>query len=142
TLFRSACIAALAFSAPLTAQTMPRKPASSSPSPSASASSAASPGKPSPRPIPFHGMVSAMDKNGKTFTIAGKEKSRVFKVTDKTTVTKGGNTATIEEIVQNEEVSGSYWKSADGSLEAKTVKIGPVKERKSEESKKARISSS
>ena len=83
-----------------------------------------------------------MDKNRKTFTIAGKEKSRVFKVTEKTTVMKGGNTATIEEIVQNEEVSGSYWKNADGSLEAKAVKIGPVKEKKSEESKKVRISSS
>jgi hypothetical protein len=87
-------------------------------------------------------MVSAMDKNGKTFTIAGKEKSRVFKITDKTTVTKGGNAATIKDIAPNEEVSGSYWKNADGSLEAKTVTIGPVKEKKSEESKKARTSSS
>jgi hypothetical protein len=137
-----ACLAALAFSTPLTAQTMPRKSGSSSPSPSASASPVASPAKSSPHPIPFHGMVSAMDKNGKTFTIAGKEKSRAFKVTDKTTVTKGGNAATIKDIAQNEEVSGSYWKNADGSLEAKTVKIGPVKERKSEESKKARTSSS
>ena len=83
-----------------------------------------------------------MDKNGKTFTIAGKEKSRVFKITDKTTVTKGGNAATIKDIAPNEEVSGSYWKNADGSLEAKTVKIGPVKEKKSEEIKKARTSSS
>ena len=133
-----ACIAALAFSAPLDAQTMRRKSDSPSPSPSASASPAASPSKPSPRSNPFHGMVSAVDQNGKTFTIAGKEKSRVFKVTDKTTVTKGGNAATIKDIAQNEEVSGSYWKNADGSLEAKTVKIGPVKEKKSEESKKAK----
>jgi hypothetical protein len=130
-----AYIVALAFCVPLTAQTMPRKSASSSPSPSASASAVASPGKPSPHPIPFHGMVSAMDKNGKTFTIAGKEKSRVFKITDKTTVTKGGNAATIKDIAQNEEVSGSYWKNADGSLEAKQVKIGPMSEKKKESKK-------
>jgi len=137
-----AYIAALAFSAPLAAQTMARKSDSPSPSPSASASPAASPSKPSPRSNPFHGMASAVDQNGKTFTIAGKEKSRVFKVTDKTTVTKGGNAATIKDIAHNEEVSGSYWKNADGSLEAKTVKIGPVKEKKSEESKKAKTSAS
>src|SRR5947209_14022660 len=61
-----ACIAALAFSAPLDAQTMRRKSDSPSPSPSASASPAASPSKPSARSNPFHGMVSAADQNAKT----------------------------------------------------------------------------
>lgn len=84
-----------------------------------------------------------MDNNGKMFTIAGKEKSRVFKITDKTTVTKGGNAATIKDIAQNEEVSGLYWKNADGSLEAKQVKIGPMSEKKSgEEGKKPKATSS
>jgi hypothetical protein len=87
-------------------------------------------------------MVSGVDQNAKTFAIAGKTTSRVFKVTDKTAVTKAGNPATMADIVENQEVSGSYWKNADGSLDAKTVKIGPVKEKKSEESKKARTSSS
>ncbi|PYL65508.1 MAG: hypothetical protein DMF25_03420 [Verrucomicrobia bacterium] len=63
-------------------------------------------------------MISAVDQKAKTFTTAGKEKTRVFKVTDKTTVTKGGNAATIKDIVENEEVSGSYWKNPDGTLEA------------------------
>jgi hypothetical protein len=35
----------------------------------------------------------------------------------------------MKDIAENEEVSGSYWKNADGSLEAQTVKIGPVKEK-------------
>ena len=127
-----ACIAALAFSAPLAAQTMARKSDSPSPSPSASASPAASPSKPSPRSNPFHGMVSAADQNAKTFTIAGKTTSRAFKVTDKTAVTKAGNPATIADIVENQEVSGSYRKNADCTLEAKTVKIGPISEKKKE----------
>jgi hypothetical protein len=36
----------------------------------------------------------------------------------------------MKDIAENEEVSGSYWKNADASLEGKTVKIGPVKEEK------------
>ena len=109
-LISGVCIAALAFCVALSAQTMPRK--STSPSSAASptakaASSSASPAKQSTRLIPFHGMVSAVDQSAKTFTIAGKEQSRVFKVTDKTTVTKGGNAATIKDIAENEEVSGS-----------------------------------
>jgi hypothetical protein len=31
------------------------------------------------------------------------------------------------------------WKNADGSLEAKTLKIGPVKEKKSEEARRPRL---
>jgi hypothetical protein len=81
-------------------------------------------------------MVSAVDQTAKTFTIAGKEASRVFKVTDKTVVTKAGQPASMADITDNVEVSGSYWKAADGSLEAKTVKIGPASEKKAGEKRK------
>jgi uncharacterized membrane protein YkoI len=77
------------------------------------------------RAIPFHGMISAVDNRAKTFTIAGKEHSRSFKITDKTTMTKAGAPATMKDVVANEEVRGSYWKVMDGTLEAKTVKLGP-----------------
>jgi hypothetical protein len=70
-------------------------------------------------------MISAVDQKAKTFTIAGKEKSRVFKITDKTVVTKAGAPATMKDVVANEEVRGSYWKMTDGTLEAKSVKLGP-----------------
>jgi len=70
-------------------------------------------------------MISAVDHRAKTFTIAGKEHSRVFKVTDKTVMTKAGAPATIKDAVANEEARGSYWKVTDGTLEAKTVKLGP-----------------
>ncbi|MEY2574168.1 MAG: hypothetical protein QOJ87_2381 [Verrucomicrobiota bacterium] len=70
-------------------------------------------------------MISAADQKAKTFTIAGKEHSRVFKVTDKTVITKAGAPATMKDVVANEEARGSYWKVTDGTLEAKTVKLGP-----------------
>jgi hypothetical protein len=78
------------------------------------------------RAIPFHGMISAADQSAKTFTLAGKEKARVFKVTGQTVLTRAGAPATMKDIVANEEVRGSYVKTADGSLEARTVKLGPV----------------
>jgi len=120
------CVTNLALCMPISAQTMPRKPSSPAVSPSATAASAAAPAKQSARPIPFHGMISAVDQNAKTFTIAGKAKSRVFKVTNKTAITKTGTASRMQDITENEEASGSYWKNADGTLEAKMVKIGPL----------------
>ena len=114
-------IASLVFPLSLGAQT----PTPGSPSPATSAS----PGKPPTRPIPFHGMVSAVDQKNKTFTISGKEATRVFKVTDKTSIMKGAATVTMKDIVDNEEVSGAYWKNPDGSLEAKFVKLGPMEKK-------------
>jgi hypothetical protein len=73
-------------------------------------------------------MISAVDQKAKTFTIAGKEKSRMFKVTDKTFLSKAGLPATMKDVVVNEEARGSYWKAADGTLEAKKVKLGPMTE--------------
>lgn len=105
-----------------------------SPSPAPTAASAPASTKTTPAPskekteraIPFHGMVSAVDQTAKTFTIAGKEKARVFKVTDKTVLTKAGAPATMKDVLANEEVRGSYVKAADGSLEARVVKLGPM----------------
>ena len=133
-----AAVAALILSVPVVAfaagKTSPSPSPSShaSPSPKPAASPAAKPSA-SPaektamaRAIPYHGKISAVDQAAKTFTIAGKEKSRVFKVTDKTVVTKSGAAATMKDVAANEEVRGSYWKAADGSLEAKSVKLGPA----------------
>ena len=79
--------------------------------------------------VPYHGIISAVDKNAKTFTIEGRRESRVLKIIDGTAITKGGETATIDDINKDDEVSGSYLKDADGTLLARTVKIGPVKRR-------------
>lgn len=78
--------------------------------------------------VPFRGTVATFDDRTRTFTLAGKGPTRSLKITDKTAITKGGNPATTKDIVANEEVRGSYFKMSDGSMEAKTVKLGPLTE--------------
>ncbi len=135
----TACIAALALLTPGAAFAAKKPTPTPAPGPSASpphSTTAATTKTPdatktadmtkAPRAIPFRGKISAVDQKAKTFTIAGKEKSRVFKITNKTMLTKGGAAATMKDVTANEEVRGSYWKMTDGSLEAKTVKLGPM----------------
>jgi hypothetical protein len=126
----TACVAALAFCAPGAASAAKKSPSpapspSASPAPRTSTSPAATK---TARAIPFRGKISAADQKAKTFTIAGKEKSRVFKVTNRTILSKAGAAATMKDVVVNEEVRGSYWKIAENDLEAKTVKLGPMTE--------------
>ena len=127
-------IAPLAFCISVSAQTMPRSTGLSA---SASSIASASPNPTSNRPLPFHGMVLAVDQKNKTFTISGKEATRVFKVTNKTQILKGAATAAMKDIVDNEEVSGSYWRNNDGSLEAKVVKLGPMEKKMASPAAKA-----
>jgi hypothetical protein len=117
------------------------KRAAASPSPAASA--AASPAATSAkggRAFPFHGMVASVDARAKTFTINGKKGSRIFKISDQSAITKTGAPATMKDIVENEEIRGSYWKEADGSLVAKSVKLGPLteQEKAAEDARKTR----
>jgi hypothetical protein len=118
------CITALAL-APVSAfaqstKASPSPGEKSSPAAKTSESSSAKP----PRAIPLTGKVSEVDSSAKTFTIAGKTASRVFKITDRSTVTKDGAAATFDEIAVEGKVTGSYWKQEDGTLEIKTLKIG------------------
>ncbi len=121
-LIAAAIITPLFFSLSLAAQT---------PTPSPSA------GKQANRPVPFHGMVSAVDQKNKTFTISGKEATRVLKVTNKTGIMKGAAAGTMKDIADNEEVSGAYWKNPDGTLEAKFVKLGPTEKKTASPAPKA-----
>ena len=125
------CAASLALCMPLNAQFSPATTAS----PHETASPAA---KPAARPIPFRGKVSAVDQSAKTFTLGGKKGSRVFKVTETTTITKAGAAATLTDVVENEHVRGTCLKHDDGTFEAKTVMIGPpgAGEKKAKKSKK------
>jgi hypothetical protein len=110
------CIAALACCVPVSGWAKEKK--------------SASPAAKSPKALPFHGKISAVDQTAKTFSIAGKETTRIYKITDKTVITKDGKPATMADVTETEEVRGSYWKQADGSLEAKTVKLGEKAESK------------
>jgi hypothetical protein len=124
-LISGVCGVAVALCAFASAQT-PRTSSSPSASPKTAAAPAGSAAKQGTHPLPFHGMISAVDQNAKTFTIAGKKQSRAFTVTDKTSITKGAKTVTMQDITENEEASGSYWRNADGTLEAKMIKLGPM----------------
>ena len=129
------CVAALTFLLPLSASAQGAKSAASptaSPSPAATTKASASPAKTTTttaadkpaRAIPLRGTASSIDTSAKTFTIAGKTSSRVFKATDETKITKGGDDATFADLTENEYVTGSYWKRDDGTLELKSLKIG------------------
>ena len=118
------CAASLALCMPLNAQFSPATTATPATSPSPAA-------KPATRPIPFRGKITAVDQATKTFNIGA---NQTFKVTDSTVITKGGKPATMADIVQDEQARGAYLKQADGTMEAKTVKIGP----KTEGEKKAK----
>ncbi len=94
-------------------------------SPGSQTAAAEAPAAKSQRAVPFHGMIAVVDSAAKTFTIAGKEHSRTFKITESTKITKAGQPATAADVVANEEARGSYTKAADGTLEVKTLKVGP-----------------
>jgi hypothetical protein len=117
-LLTGACVAALVFAAPFSASAQ-LKTASASPSPAASPAA-----EKMPRAIPFRGTATSVDHSAKTFAVSGKESSRTFKATDKTTVTKDGKTATFADLANDNKVTGSYWKQTDGTLELKSLKIG------------------
>ncbi len=125
-----ACLAALALCAPLAAKPAPKTSPSPASSPASSPAASKKDATPAAkttaeRTLPFKGMISAVDQVAKTFTI-GKGKARVFQVTEKTILTKGGAAVTMKDVMANEEARGSYAKAADGALEAKTVKLGPM----------------
>src|ERR1051325_3788951 len=101
-LIAAACVAALACApASLSAAGKKKSTASTSASPAMAMSPSASATAPAARPIPFHGKVSEVDQTAKTFTIGGKAKSRVFKVSDRSVITKGTGTGTMSDIMQN-----------------------------------------
>lgn len=144
----TACSAALVYCAPVTAfaasptpAATPKSSLAAKPTPAAKATpadkttAADKTTTTKTKALPFHGTVSTVEHTAKTFTIAGKEKSRIFKVTDATVITKGGAPATMTDIVVNEQVRGSYVKAADGSLEARTVKVGPMTDAEKAEKK-------
>jgi hypothetical protein len=118
-------------------KTSPSPDASSSTDADASPAAAAPGGK--VRATPFKGIIAAVDDKAKTFTIAGKETSHSLKITDKTIITRGGQPATMKDVVSNEEVRGSYYKMPDGSMEAKIVKLGPLTEAEKAEKEARRV---
>ena len=77
----------------------------------------------SAKPVPYRGKVSSVDATAKTFTIKGKERDRVFSITDHTKITREGAAADLAAVAAGEEVRGQATKSGD-NWEAVSVMIG------------------
>ncbi len=73
---------------------------------------------------PFRGKLKSIDRNAMTFTLAGKEKDRVFQVTSETKFVRDGKTATLAQGVEGEEVGGYARNLEGGKIQALTVRFG------------------
>lgn len=76
------------------------------------------------RALPFVGVVGSVDAGGRTFTLNGKAKERVFKVTDKTEILLDGKPVSLSAMTVGTKVQGSAVKH-ENDWEAKKVTIGP-----------------
>jgi len=70
--------------------------------------------------IPFHGKLKAVDKTAKTISVG----ETTVQITSETKIMKAEKPATLEDGVIGEPVSGAYKKSADGKLNATTLRFG------------------
>jgi len=88
-------------------------------------------GESSGKPVPYRGKVSSVDASAKTFSIKGREKERVFNITDSTKITREGTAADLAAIAAGEEVRGQAAKNGD-KWDAVSVMIGakPASEKK------------
>ncbi|MBA3650103.1 MAG: hypothetical protein H0W66_01145 [Chthoniobacterales bacterium] len=110
------CLAAFVLVTPSTAPAKEKKTSTETATASASPEATAKP----PRPTAYRGKIASVDASAKTFTVG----KHTIKVTDETKITKNDAATTMADIVADEQVRGSYWKKEDGSLEAKSVKLG------------------
>ncbi len=77
-----------------------------------------------PRPYPFSGKLGAVDKEKKTITIMGKEKSRTLHLDAQTKVVKNEQPASLEDAAVGEEVAGQLRKTDDGREVLVSLRLG------------------
>jgi hypothetical protein len=116
-LYLAVLLAASFLTAPLTASAQANN-ASDKAKPAEAATKA-------PRPYPFSGKLGAVDKEKKTITIIGKERSRTLHLNDETKIQKLGKPATLEDAAVGEEVAGQLRKTDDGKETLVSLRIGP-----------------
>ena len=75
--------------------------------------------------FPFRGKVGKVDEAKGTFTIVGKTSTRIFTVSAKTKVTKGGKSASLKDAKSGEDVGGMCKRTGESSYEALSVRFGP-----------------
>jgi hypothetical protein len=76
------------------------------------------------RALPFVGTVSAVNVNGRSFSLNGKAKERVFKLSDKSEILMDGKPVGLSAMTVGAKVQGSAIKH-DLEWEVKKVTIGP-----------------
>ncbi len=135
---------ALAVVAPYSSQAKKREATQPmySPAPSHAMTSPSPLASKAQRPLPFHGRISVIDAHGKKFALVSRAGTgRTFVITDQTLISKLGNRAKFSDLAKGEEIRGSYWKRPDGTLEVKTLRVGPptVAEKQAKEHLKTRV---
>lgn len=73
---------------------------------------------------PFRGKLKAVSNDARTFTLAGKDRDRVFHVTSDTKLVRDGKVATLADGVIGEEVAGYARNESGGRAQALTVRFG------------------
>ena len=77
------------------------------------------------RKLPFHGMVAEVDTKAGTIKVG----KRVFHVGKETQILKDDKPMKLSEELIGQRIGGSYVKGEDGTLEARTIRVSPPKER-------------
>ena len=72
---------------------------------------------------PFNGVVKAVNKEAKTFTLQG-DKAQEFAVGAETVLRKDGQPATLDNIAAGDKVGGRAREATGGKWEAVTINIG------------------
>ena len=73
------------------------------------------------KPGPFRGKLAALNKTAKTITVG----KRTFQITSQTRINKTGQSATLDDAVVGELVSGYVKPTEDGKWVATTLNLGP-----------------
>jgi hypothetical protein len=77
------------------------------------------------RQMPFRGKIAAVDVSAKTITLSGRQKDRVFHVTESSRIKKDGKVFELEDVRVGETVGGLAVAAASGDWEILTLNIGP-----------------
>ncbi len=102
----------LAFALPLSAGAAEKKaapPASPAEAPAAAEKAAAT----GAAKLPYHGTINSVDPVAKSFTLKGREKDRVFGVTETTKILRDGVAVELSTLSPGDEVRGQVSKTGD-----------------------------
>ena len=77
-----------------------------------------------PKQMPFRGKIREVDKDKKMITLAGKEKSRSFRITATTRIHRDGTVLALPDVKVGSMVGGLARANASGEWEVVTLNLG------------------